>query len=97
MPVDRVVAATVGPDGMFVDEASQAPSGSAFAITPNSSADLAQTTRGIYVGGGGNLVVILADDSASVTFTNVQPGIIYPLRCKRVLATSTATGLVGIV
>jgi hypothetical protein len=69
----------------------------AVAITPNDSTDLATVTRGIYVGAGGNLRVLLADDTSPVTLTNVSAGVIYPLRVKRVYSTTTtASGLIGL-
>lgn len=39
---------------------------SAVAITPNDSADLPDITRGLFVGTGGNLSLILADDAQAV-------------------------------
>jgi len=69
------------------------PAGKAFTITPDDSNDLAISTRAVYTGTGGTLVVILQDDVASVTFTNVPPGQILPLRCRRVLATGTTASM----
>lgn len=72
------------------------PSSGAFAITPDNSNDLPYVTRGIYVGGAGDIVMIMAGDSAQVTRKNVVAGVLYPWRVKRVLATNTtATNLVG--
>lgn len=73
------------------------PASSAVAITPDDDTDLTTTTRGIYVGTGGDLAVILADDTVAVTFANVASGIVYPLRVKRVMEASTATDLVGLL
>lgn len=71
---------------------------SAFAITPNDGADLATNTRGIYVGGTGNLAVILEDDTSVVTFMAVPVGSLLPIRVKRVNSTgTTATNLIGLV
>lgn len=73
------------------------PADNAVAITPNDGADLATTTRAFYIGGAGNVAVILARDSASVTLTALAVGVVHPLRVKRVLATgTTATGIVGL-
>lgn len=73
------------------------PARNAFAITPSDSADLAFLTRGIYVGGAGNLSVILADDTDPVSFVGVLAGTLLALRAKRVRATgTTATSLVGV-
>lgn len=76
----------------------ESPSASAFAITPSDSVDLTKAIRGIYIGGAGNLSVILEDDSVEVTLTGVVAGSIYPLRAKRVRSTgTTATSLIGLV
>lgn len=72
------------------------PAEKAAAITPNDGADLAATTRAIYVGTAGDLAVILVDDANAVTFANVPVGII-PIRARRVLATgTTASDLVAL-
>ncbi len=64
-------------------------------ITPSDYNDLAHVTRGIYVGTGGDLAVLAADDDVAVTLTAVAPGW-QPIQARRVLATgTTALGLVG--
>jgi hypothetical protein len=69
----------------------------AFSITPHDSNDLAQTTRGLYVGVAGNVRVILAGDTDAVTLTGLAAGMVHPFRVKRVLSTSTtATSIVGL-
>lgn len=73
----------------------------AVSVTPNDStpiaAPLSETvTRGLYVGGTGNLAVKMADGT-TVTFTGISAGIIHPLSVTHVLATSTtATGIVAV-
>lgn len=71
------------------------PSGRAFAITAGAS-DLTYVTRGIYVGGAGDVTVTMRDDGASVTFSDVPAGTILPIRVKKVTA-ATASDLVGLV
>jgi hypothetical protein len=72
------------------------PSKNYFAITPHDSTDFAETTRGIYVGTGGNVVAVRADGTA-ITFSNVPSGTILPIIAKRVNSTSTtASTLVGL-
>lgn len=67
------------------------------AITPSDAADLAVTTRAIYVGGAGAVKLILAGDTEAITLVAVTAGQVLPVRAKRVLATgTTATGLVGL-
>ena len=73
----------------------EAPADRAEAITPNNGADLTYTTRGIYVGGAGNIVATVG--GVDVTFNNVQAGTVLPIRTTRIKATgTTATGLVGL-
>lgn len=68
-----------------------------YTITPSDSAGLSVVTRAIYIGGSGNISLILAYDSAPVTLNGVVAGSILPLRVKRVMATNTtATNLVAI-
>lgn len=75
------------------------PGLSFFSITPNDGADLPAPTRGIYVGGAGDIVVVGLNDPTStgaVTFKAVPVGTILPIAAKRVKLTGTsATLLVG--
>ena len=73
------------------------PAGGAFSITPDDSTDLVRTTRALYIGGSGDIVVDMAgSEQSSVTFTAV-PGGILPIRVKRIRSTgTTATGIVGL-
>jgi hypothetical protein len=66
-----------------------------FDITP-ADADLAYSTRGLYIGTGGTVVVILANDTSALTFYNVPSGSILPLVCKRVTAATTASQIIGL-
>lgn len=68
----------------------------AFAITASDSTDLANVTRAIYVGGGGNIALITAGGE-TVTITGALIGFVYHIRATRVLSTGTsATNLVGL-
>lgn len=58
-------------------------------------ASLARITRGIYIGGAGNLVVQFVGDNASVTLTGLAVGIFHPLQVQKIFATSTATAIVA--
>ena len=67
------------------------------AVTPSDTVDLAYVSRAIYVGGAGNLAVLLSGDAAAVTLIAVAVGSVLPLRVKRVMATNTtATNLVAL-
>lgn len=75
----------------------EAPASNGRAVTPNDGADLAEVTRAVYVGGAGDLRVMLRGDTAPVTLVAVPAGTFCPLRVKRVHATgTTATGIVGL-
>lgn len=71
------------------------PARRAVAVTPSDSTELAASfgdmPRAIWVGGAGNLSVLMADDgaAASVTLVNVQSGTLLPIRARRVNATNT--------
>ena len=68
----------------------------AVAVTP-SDATVLDITKAVYVGGAGNLAVIMADDTAAVTFTGVAAGTVLPIRVQKVMATNTtATSVVAI-
>ena len=57
------------------------------AVTPSDTTILQPGS--LYVGTGGTLVVMLADDSSAVTLTNVPDGSFIPLLIKRVYDTTT--------
>lgn len=66
------------------------------AVTPSDSANLPWLTRGLYIGGDGDVVAVRADGVA-VTFTGVLAGSILPVSCIRVNSTSTtATAIVAL-
>lgn len=72
------------------------PAGGAAAITPNDSTDLSTVTRGIYVGGAGNIAADMMDGTA-VTVSGALAGTVLPLRVKRVKSTNTtATNLLAL-
>lgn len=72
------------------------PAAAAWTITPDDVADLPHATRGIYVGQSGDVMVEMVSGD-TVTFPNLQAGMIYALRVMKVFASgTTATGLVGV-
>ena len=74
-----------------------APLRGGFDITPDDTSELSEVTRAVYVGQGGDMAIELSG-GGSVVLKGLKPGVIYPLRLARVLATgTTATDLVGMV
>ena len=74
----------------------EAPGSSLFAVTPADS-DLPAVARALYVGTGGDLVLLAKDDADPITLPNVPAGSFIPVRVKRVMAATTASGIVGII
>lgn len=73
------------------------PAINAVAVTPSNTDVLDPPCKSLYVGVAGNLALVLADDSAAVTFVGVSVGQILPVRAKQVLATgTTASSIVAL-
>ena len=64
-------------------------------IVTNDTVDLQPTPRGIWVGGGGT-VVVRGTDNVLGTFLNVPAGSMLPLRATRVMTASTATNMLAV-
>lgn len=76
--------------------AMDAPGEGAIAVTTSDATNLTKYSRALYVGGAGNLTVVMRDDTV-VLFSSVPAGTILPIRVKRVNATATtATNIVAI-
>lgn len=74
---------------------SEGPITAAASVTPSDSTVLT-TTRGLFIGGDGNIAVTMSD-GANVTFTSVKGGAVYPFRVIKVLSTgTTATSIVAL-
>lgn len=71
------------------------PGISLFAITPADS-DLPVLARALYVGTGGDLVLLARDDETPITLANVGDGAFIPIRARQVMAATTASDIVGI-
>jgi len=67
-------------------------------VVPNDAKDLgASKPSGIYVGGTGDLTVVLMANDTLLTFYNVQAGTMLSLRAKRIMATgTTATNILAL-
>lgn len=73
------------------------PASHGFAVAPSDSSLLSETTRGVYVGTGGNIAALLLS-GASVTFTSVPSGALLPVRLTKIMATGTsASNIVALV
>jgi hypothetical protein len=65
------------------------------AVTPSDSTVLT-TTRAVFVGGAGNLAVVMASGN-SLTLTGVTAGTVLPLRVTKVKSTgTTATNIAAL-
>ena len=73
--------------------AATAPAARGVAVTPSDSTVL-PSTRGLYVGTGGNLAVTML--GADITFANVPAGTLLPLQVQKVLASTTAASIVAL-
>ncbi len=66
------------------------------AVTPSDTVNLAEPTRGLYVGVSGIVRAILADGD-EVILVGLAAGVVHPLRVLRVYATTTtATSIVAL-
>ena len=81
------VAAPIGPG----------PAVHAFSVTPSDTTVFTTPTRRLWVGGAGNVVVLMNADSSSVTFNSVAAGTPLEISVVKVLATgTTATNIVAL-
>ncbi len=71
---------------------------SAQAITMGADVVLVRITRGIYIGGSGDLVVQFAGDADAnqITLTGLAAGVWHPMQVQKIInAGTSATGIVG--
>ena len=72
------------------------PPENAVEITPSDTESLPHTTRALYIGGAGDVAVLLLG-GAEVTFRGLQAGTLIPIRIDQIKrAGTTATGLIGL-
>lgn len=73
------------------------PAINASAVTPSNTVVLDPPCKSLYIGGAGNVNLLLADDTVAVVFVGVSAGQVLPVRAKQVLSTSTtATSIVAL-
>lgn len=63
------------------------------AVTPSDSTVI-KATRGLWVGGAGNVNAVLVGDGAAVLFSGVPAGTLLPIRAIQVLSTNTTATLI---
>lgn len=67
------------------------------AVTKSDTVDLTSgKCNALYVGGAGDVIVLAADGTTSVTFKAVPVGTVLPIGTKRVMNGTTATLLVAL-
>jgi hypothetical protein len=66
------------------------PAPSAVAVAPNDATIFPQPTRGLYVGGAGNVAVRMLEGQNAITFMNVPAGTLLPIRVDKVLLAGTS-------
>ena len=65
----------------------------ALVVTPSDTISLAMPTRSIYIGGAGNLSVLMAGGQTTL-FSALPVGTILPVSCLRINATNTTATLI---
>ena len=67
------------------------------ATVTKSDATVLAPTRAVFVGGAGNLAVIMADDDSAVTIPGVVAGSVLQISVTKVMSTNTtATNIVAL-
>lgn len=68
----------------------------AVAVTKSDSTILPDGIRALWIGGAGDVAVIMAGDTAAVTLSAVPAGTMLPIQVSKVMSTNTtATLIVG--
>jgi hypothetical protein len=69
------------------------PSGDGVVLTKSDTDELVTKTRALYVGGAGDLNVVMSS-GRTVLFSAVPAGTVLPIKIKQLLSTSTTATLV---
>lgn len=76
---------------------SMTPAENCFSVTPDDNQELPYLTKAIYIGSGGDLVLLVGNSETPVTFRNTVPGSVLDVRVRAVMSTGTTAGdLVGL-
>lgn len=70
------------------------PARNAVVVSTSDTVNLTNDSRAIYVGGAGDVVALLTEDTTPITFSAVLAGTLLPLAVKRVNATGTTATLI---
>lgn len=74
----------------------QGPARHAAAVVKSDTVDLANVTKGVWVGGTGDMVVIMANGT-TVTITGIPAGSLLPICVSRIKSTgTTATNMLAL-
>lgn len=65
-----------------------------FAVTKSDTTVFSTPTRYLYIGGTGDVAVLLNGDSAPVTFSAVPVGTVLPVSVVKVMSTNTTATLI---
>lgn len=71
----------------------ESPVSNAFEVVPSDTEYLQNTSRGLYIGGEGDLTVEMVGGE-QITFAGVVPGLILPIRVVKVLTSTSAQYIV---
>ena len=72
-----------------------APVHSAISVTKSDTTVL-QPTRALWIGGAGDVSVVMAGNEATVTFIGVPVGTLLPIQVTKVLVATTATNILAL-
>lgn len=86
------MALKTDPEGVIIGVSGPASDGAP--VTPSDATDV--EFRALWVGTGGNVSVIFFNGSSTVTLTNVPDGTLLPIMVRKVMAATTASGIVGL-
>jgi hypothetical protein len=65
-------------------------------VTPSDTTTFPDVVRSLWIGGGGNVVVRMVGDKSILPFNGVPAGTLLPIQCDRVMAATTATGILAL-